>query len=114
MAAIAATAMTGSGKRTATFTALDGSSDTFTYVAGSVLIMKNDSGGALSPTIDGDGGTTKVVAGIGSVDVSGGYAVGSIADGAAVAIPLDTIKEFLKGTIAISSGTGLDCALLTF
>lgn len=116
MATITATSMQGSGKRAVTLVTLTGTADTFTYVpsANPVLIMRNGTGGALTPIIDGAGGTTVPVAGVGSVDVSGGYAVGSIAAGAAVAIPLKTIEAYLQGVIAITGGTGLVCSLLHF
>ncbi len=116
MATIAATSMGGSGVRTVTENPLTGTADTFAYnaTASQVLIFRNPTGGSLSPVIDGNGGTTLPVAGVGNVDVSAGYAVGSIAAGASKAIPLDTIKAYLKGTIAITSGTGLVASLLSF
>jgi len=116
MATITPTLMTGSGKRAMVEVDLTGTADTFAYIASykPTLIMRNDSGGPLSPVIDGDGGSVVPVAGVGDVDVSGGYAVGSIADGAVVAIPLNTISAFLTGTIAITGGTGLTCSLLHF
>jgi hypothetical protein len=116
MATIASTSMGGSGVRAVTETTLTGTADTFAYnaTAAQVLIFRNPTGGALSPIIDGNGGTTLPVAGVGNVDVSAGYAVGSIAAGAVRAIPLDTIKAYLKGTIAITSGTGLVASLLSF
>ena len=116
MTAIVATNMQGFGQRTVTLTTLDGSGDTFTYKESTnpVLIMRNATAGALSPVIDGAGGTVVPVPGVGNVNVSGGYPVGSIAAGAAVAIPLYTIREYLKGTIAITGGNGLVCSLLEF
>ena len=115
MPAITATSMTGSGSRTVTETTLNGT-DSFVYSEGarSILILRNPTGGAISPTIDGDGGSTVPVAGVGDVDVSSGYAVGSIAAGAVAAVPLDTIKEYLRGTIAINSGSGLVGVLLNY
>jgi len=116
MATIVATDMTGSGARAVTETTLDGATDTFTYNSStrSILILRNDTAGALSPVIDGDGATTVPVSGVGSVDISGGYAVGSIAAAGVEAIPLDTIKEYLAGTIAITGGTGLVAQLLEY
>lgn len=116
MATIAKTNMQGSGQRTVTETDLTGTADTFVYDQSKspVLIMKNDTGGPLTPVIDGAGGTTVSVAGIGSVDVSSGYSVGSIADGVTKAIPLNTISAYLKGSIAITGGTGLTCSILEF
>lgn len=115
MPAIAATNMTGSLARALTETTLNGT-DSFTYNSDrrAVLVLRNPTGGALTPVIDGNGGTTVPITGIGNVDVSTGYSVGSISAGAAVAIPLDTIKEYLRGTIAITSGTGLVGALMEF
>lgn len=113
MAAITATSMTGSGSRAVTATTL-GASDTLTYVPGSVLILDNVTAGALTPNIDGAGGTTVPVAGIGSVDVSSGYTTPSIAAGAKAAIPLDTIKEYLKGVITVTGGSGIKASILTF
>lgn len=114
MATITATNIAATGRVTLTQTTLDASSDTFTFNSGKsqILILDNVTGGAISPVIDGDGGTTVDVPGIGAVDVSGGYAVGSIAAGAAVAIHLNTVREYLRGTIAITSGSGLVATLL--
>lgn len=116
MATITATSMTGSGKRTLTETTLTGTADTFTYDASKnqILVLRNPTGGGLSPTIDGAGSTVVPVVGLGSVDVSTGYAVGSIGAGAAVTIPLNTISAYLVGAIAITSGTGLVASLMEY
>lgn len=118
MATITATAMTGTGKRTVTEVTLTGTDDTFafTYEPGKekILIMRNATAGALTPIIDGAGASTVQVSGVGAVDISTGYAVGSIAASAVVGIPLNTIREYLSGTIAITGGTGLVCSLLVY
>ena len=113
MATIAATSMSGVGARALTQTTMT-ASDTFTYAAGSepILILRNPTAGALSPVIDGDGAPTVDVKGAGRFDLSAGYAVGSIASGAMVAIPLGTISKYLAGTIAVTGGTGLVAVLL--
>lgn len=113
MATITRTNVSGSGRKTITETTLTGTADTFSYGSGDLLIMRNPTGGAISPTIDGDGGSTVPVSGVGDVSVSSGYAVGSIAAGAMVAIYLDTIAAYLQGTIAITGGTGLVCSIHT-
>ena len=115
MPTITATSIAGLGKAAVALTTLNGT-DSLVYREGNkpVLVLHNPTAGAISPVIDGNGGTTVPVAGIGTVDVSGGYAVGSIAAGACVAIPLITIREYLKGTIAITGGTGLTAALLEY
>lgn len=115
MATITATSMAGNGQRTLAETTLTGTADTFAYLPnrGQVLIMRNATAGALTPVIDGAGGTTVQPRGVGVVSVADGYAVGSIAAGAVKAIPLDTISAYLQGAIAITGGTGLVCSLLS-
>lgn len=115
MAAITATSMQGSGSRTVTRTTL-GASDTMTYNASKtpVLILDNVTGGALTPNIDGAGGTTVPVAGVGDVSVASGLTLGSIAAGAEVAIPLESIKEYLKGVITITGASGIKATILEF
>lgn len=95
-------------------TALDGTGDTFTYRQGTgqILILRNGTAGALSPVIDGAGGTTVGVEGLGIINVAAGFPVGSIAAGAAVVIQLDTIFQYLTGVIAINSGSGLTASLV--
>jgi hypothetical protein len=113
MPAIAATDFGANEVSTVTETTLNGS-DTLTYTAGrsKYLILRNPTGGAISPTIDGDGATSEYVPGLGTVTTSGGKAVGSIAAGAVKTINLDSITAYLKGTIAITSGTGLVAVLV--
>lgn len=113
MAIITPTAITGSGQRTVTETALT-ASDTFTYRKGTgqVLILRNATAGALSPVIDGAGGGSVPVSGVGTVDVSAGYAVGSVAAGVVKAIPLDSISAYLQGVIALTGGSGMIAVLL--
>jgi hypothetical protein len=114
MPAITATRI-GFGSKTVTETTLNGT-DSLTYneAANPVLILRNPTAGALTPVIDGDGATTVADYGLGRVDVSTGYSVGSIAAGGVAAIRLNTIKDYLKGAIAVNSGTGLVAQLLEF
>lgn len=113
MAVIAATSLQGTGSRVVTETTMT-ASDSFVYNADrkAILELRNPTAGALSPVIDGAGGTNVSVPGVGLVSVASGYAVGSIAAGAAVAIPLDSISAYLVGTIGITGGTGLVARLL--
>lgn len=115
MATLTATDMTGSGDRTVTTLVL-GVSDTFAYNAAKrpVLIINNITAGAITPNIDGDGATTVQCAGVGSVDVSGGFTTGSIAAGDSAAIPLKSIEAYLAGTIAMTGGDGAEAQLLEF
>lgn len=113
MAAITSTSMGGSGARVVTRTTL-GSSDTFTYNAHTnpILILDNVTGGALTPNIDGAGGSTVPVKGVGSVSVASGLTLASIASGACVAIPLSSISAYLQGVITVTGGSGIKATLL--
>jgi hypothetical protein len=113
MPAIVSTSMQGVGVRASTRTTLTSSGNTFTYVPGSFLVLHNPTGGAISPVIDGDGGTTVDVQGLGTISVASGYAVGSIAAGAQVLIPLDSIALYLKGTVSVTTATDLVASILT-
>lgn len=111
MPAITATSIFASGVLTLTETTLNGT-DTFTYETGDILTLRNPTVGALSPTIDGAGGTTWDAEGIGVITVSAGYAVGSIGIGAARVIPLDSIRAYCQGAVSITGGTGLVASIL--
>ncbi len=113
MAAITATSMAGLGVRAVTITTL-GASDTLTYDATKVqtLIFNNVTAGALTPKIDGDGGTTVNVDGLGSIDVSAGLTLASIAAGDSVAVRLKTISGYVAGVVTVTGGTGIEAQLL--
>lgn len=114
MATIAETAGAVIGVGTLTETTLTGTADTFAYKEGQgqILVLRNPTGGALSPVINGSGNVATGVPGLGSVNTTTGFAVGSIPAGQARFIPLDSIALYLKGTISIATGTGLVGALL--
>lgn len=114
MPAITATAIKGSAVATVARTTLNGT-DSFVYNGNKrpVLLLKNPTGGAISPVIDGaDADAAYAVPGVGEQDLTGGYAVGAIAAGAEARINLEDISAYLQGTIAINSGSGLEAALL--
>lgn len=111
MPAIVATSMQGVGQRVLTETTLNGS-DTFTYFPGDILLLRNPTGGSITPTIDGAGGTTWPVPGAPDINVAPGLSLGAIAAGAARVVPLDTIRAYCQGTVSILSGTGLVAAIL--
>jgi formyltetrahydrofolate synthetase len=117
MAVIVATAMTGPGVRVLTETTMT-ASDTLAYDTGrpnSVLVLRNPTGGALSPTITGSLASAAIaVPGFGTVSAAAGLAVGSIAAGAARVIPLDSINLYLVGTVTITAGTGLVASFLQY
>jgi len=112
MATIVGTSLQGSGSRVVSETVL-GASDTFTFNDGDVLLIFNDTAGAITPNIVGDEATSVGVPGVGSVDVSGGYPFPSIAIGDEVVVPLSSISKYLKGTISLTGADGATAKLLT-
>ena len=116
MVAITPTSMTGPGVRVLNETTMT-ASDTLAYDPGSpnsVLVLRNPTAGALSPTITGSlANTAIIVSGYGTVSAAS-LAVGSIAAGAARVIPLDSIKEYLAGVVTITAGTGLVATFLKY
>jgi len=74
MTTIVPTLMTGSGQRTLVPTTMT-ASNTFVYKPGTgqILMLRNATAGALTPILDGVGGTTVPVAGIGNVSVAAGF-----------------------------------------
>ena len=115
MAVIAATSMQGSGSRAVTVTTL-GASDTFVFnpIRKPVLVLNNITGGALTPNIDGAGGTTIGCVGVGDVDVSSGITFASIAAGDSVAVPLLSISAYLLGVVTLTGGDGIEAQILEF
>lgn len=96
-------------------TTLNGTLDTFVFRAGQgqILILRNSTAGALSPVINGSTNTPVSSDGLGIVPTVSGKAVGSIpATTGIVMIPLDSIAQYLKGTISITSGVGLVATLI--
>jgi hypothetical protein len=86
--------------------------DTITFNAAKkqLLLLRNPTGGAITATIDGDGGTTVTVPGLGAVDVSAGKAI-AVGAGLSVAVVLGTISAYCKGNVHITGGTGLKATL---
>jgi len=76
-----------------------------------LLILRNDTGGLLTATVDGDGGTTVNAPGLGAVSVAAGYAL-AVAAGARVAVELSKIGAYCKGVVHVTGGTGLKAQLI--
>lgn len=114
MVAIAPTSMTGFGMRTAVETTMT-ASDTLAYdpgIPGSILTLRNPTGGSLAPTITGSLANAAIpVAGFGVVSAAS-LALASIPAGAARVIPLDSIAQYLAGVVTITGGTGLVATFL--
>lgn len=110
MALLTPAVVSGAGIKSAVPNTLT-ASDTFVYSPNShqQLILHNPTAGALSPTITGSGAPASYSAPGGPIgaNLSTGIAVGSIPVGATRVINLDTIANYLVGTITITAGTGL-------
>lgn len=108
MAAIASIETAGvAGAAAAALTTL-GASDTITYSASrkQLLVLRNPTGGSLSLTIDGDGGTTVAVDGLGSVSVSSGVTI-AVPAGESRFVVLSTIRHYLQGTVTLTGASGM-------
>lgn len=75
-----------------------------------LLVLSNDTAGSLNVKVDGDGGTTVAVAGVGNVDVTGGYTI-TVGIGASVAVILSSISAYCKGVVHLTGGTGAKAQL---
>ncbi len=115
MAIVIAQPRKAKGVQPVNFVTLDGT-DSFTYNPATdlTLIVKNDTGGALTPVLVGNATSYDPPGYQPPIDVSTGYSLGSIADGAEVILHLSSIREILgdAGSVSINTGTGLDAALL--
>lgn len=79
--------------------------DTITIAPGKtqLLVLRNPTGGALTCTIDGDGGSSvnAGVLGLGSVSVSGGYAI-NVPAGESRAVRLSTVNAYCQGVVHLT------------
>lgn len=107
MATIAQTSRNQIGATTVTTTPST-ASDTLSYSQGTaqILVMRNTTAGSINVTIDGAGSTTILPDGYGgTLDVSTGKVI-AVGANATVMVPLDKIRAYLVGVIAITtSGT---------
>ena len=110
MAVIVPTVAT-NGAYTATQTTMT-ASDTMAVTGNlQTLILNNSTAGILNVIIDGDGGTTVNVDGLGAVDVSAGLTI-NMPIGAVKIVKLSTIREYLKGNVTLTGGTGIKAILV--
>lgn len=87
-------------------------SDTITFDATKkqLMVFRNTTAGSLTATIDGNGGTTVQVAGIGPVSVAAGLAI-TVPVGESRAVVLSTIREYCKGVVSVTGAEGLTAQL---
>lgn len=83
--------------------------DTIAYDAtrSQMLVLRNPTGGALTATVDGAGGTTVAVPGLGSVSVAAGYAI-AVPAGATRVVKLGTISAYCEGVVHLTGGAGIE------
>lgn len=89
--------------------------DTITFKAQKkqLLVLRNDTAGPLTATLDGDGATSVNVPGVGVVSVAAGFAI-LLAAGEAKALVLGTVNAYCKGVVHLLGGTGLKAQLFDF
>jgi hypothetical protein len=112
MAAITAIDGTQKGSFASNLTALS-ADDTITIDTGKkqLLVLVNDTAGALTCTIDGADGTTVAVDGIGAVTVSGGLAV-AVPAGECRSLVLSTVRYYCQGVVHLLGAATLKAVLV--
>jgi hypothetical protein len=83
-------------------------SDTLTFrpQRKQLLVLRNPTGGSLTLNIDGDGGTTVAVQGIGPVSVAAGFNI-AVPAGESRAVILGTISAYCKGVVTLTGANGM-------
>lgn len=110
MAAISSISLAQDGAFSVAFSTLT-ASDTITVSGNQYIMFYNDTGGPLTAVVDGDGSTAKQVAGVGSVDTSGGVSV-VVPAGEFKVVNVNSRSEFFKGVVTITGAVGLKLAVL--
>jgi len=83
---------------------------TFTPARKQLLVLRNDTAGSLTATIDGADGTTVSVPGVGSVSVASGLAI-AVPANSVRAVVLSTISAYLQGVVSVTGGAGIKAQL---
>lgn len=86
--------------------------DTITLNPGKkqLLVLTNNTGGALTATVDGSAGTSVAVPGVGNVSVAAGLGI-AVPAGECRAVVLSTISAYCQGVVHLTGGTGLKAQL---
>lgn len=84
-----------------------GSSDTITVdsTKRQLMVVRNATGSSVPLLIDGDGGTSVTINGLGAVTVSGGYTI-TIPAGESRAVILSSINHYTQGVVTLSGASG--------
>ena len=75
-----------------------------------LLVLRNTTGGSLTCTIDGDGGTTVSVPGLGTVSVASGLAI-VVAAGQSQAVVLGSVRHYCQGVVHLLGAANLTAQL---
>ena len=114
MAALVSSSAGSTGLHAATQNVLT-ASDTFVYKqgAGQRLILRNASGLAVTLNLLGNLAVPAQVPGVGPVAVAAGFSTGSLPNSAPniFEVALDTIYQYLTGTVTITGGIGCSAYL---
>lgn len=109
MAILSPMSLSGSGRLSAGGFILT-ASDTLLYTQGlgQMILLRNGTAGVLSLVIQGSGasGLFNAPGGPLGVDLSLGFSLGALAATGNAVVKLDTIANYLLGTVIITGGTG--------
>lgn len=83
---------------------------TFDPTKKQLLVLTNTTAGSLTCTIDGDGGTTVAVPGLGNVSVAAGLAI-AVPAGESRAVVLNTVSAYCKGVVHLTGAATLKAQL---
>lgn len=86
-------------------------SDTITVSSNQYLLFHNDTIGSITAVVDGADSTSKHVAGVGSVDTSGGVSV-TVPAGEFKIVNVNSRRAFFDGVVTITGAAGLKLAVL--
>jgi hypothetical protein len=89
-------------------------SDTITFNSTKVqiLLVTNATAAALTLLIDGDGGTTINVAGVGAINVAAGKSIVIPATTGSKLITLSTISAYCQGVVTLTGAVGAKVRLI--
>lgn len=79
---------------------------------GQMLRLRNATAGALVPVIIGSASVAQTVPRVGVVNFAAGWTVPSMAAGAVREIPLDSIADYIQGTVNVNTAVGIVATLI--
>lgn len=86
---------------------------TFKSTKKQMLLLTNTTAGALTAKLDGDGGSTVAVPGLGTVSVAAGLDI-PLAAGESKAVILSTVSAYCKGVVHLLGGAGIKVQIFVF